>query len=124
MKVFCNLPHGIEFKMPQDKKIFIIGIPVSRLVGLDGEKLSGGKYGVTEMPKEDWDYISKTYKDMEIFKNNLIFAESTEKKGLDKAKEMNETRHGFEQVNVYHRQSEKRLPQGSKTKPYVHGEEI
>ena len=73
--VFANLHNAHEFNLPDGSVLTIKGYPVSRLVGPDGQALPGGVYGETYGVKaEDWEYVLKTYGDMDMFKNGLVFA--------------------------------------------------
>lgn len=100
--VFCNLPNGITFQVPGGENVTFTGTPVSALVGLDGKTLPAGQYGKTRrVPVDTWEYVRKTYKDMELFKANpqLIFAEPDLETGEEKAADLAGTLHGFEQVD-------------------------
>jgi len=98
--VFANLPHGFEFHLPQGRKLTISGCPVSKLVDVEGNRMSGGKYGETRGVKaEDWEYIKANYGEMAMFKNNLVFAEDDHAYGQARAEDQQELRHGMEQAD-------------------------
>ena len=73
--VFANLQSGQSFKLPASAAcpdgvtVTINGLPVSRLKGIDGQSLTGGKYGVTKVPAEQWKQITQIYGKMKMFQN-------------------------------------------------------
>ena len=71
--------------------------------GLRGAKRGSipvGAYGLTVIPRDDWEEIAATYGRTAIFKNNLIFVQDSPDKAEDQAKEQEETRHGLEPVDI------------------------
>lgn len=59
--VYCNLPSGISFRLPDGRKLTFAGYPAARLVSGDGTALPAGQYGKTRnVPLADWEYIQKT----------------------------------------------------------------
>lgn len=101
--VYCNLPSGLSFRLPDGRKLTFQGYPVSRLVGADGQALPAGKFGKTRNVRvEDWEYIARTYAGCGYFQrtNPLLFAHPSEAEGDVIARELGETRSGLEQVDV------------------------
>lgn len=101
--VYCNLPAGLSFRLPDGRKLTFAGYPVSRLVGADGQALRAGKFGKTRNVRvEDWAYIAKTYAACAYLSasNPLLFAAASEAEGDAMARELAETRSGLEQVDV------------------------
>lgn len=107
MFVFANLQTGQRFTLANGKQVVFNGVPVTDLVGRDGNFIPGGKFGVTKVSAEDWDEIKQTYGEMAMFKNGLVFAAKTMDEGQSKALERSGLRHGFEQID----------PNTRKTKP-------
>lgn len=109
--VYCNLPQGLRFTLPDGHAITFAGCPVSRLVGPDGNALPGGKYGKTrDVPRADWEWIYAAYQDAPYLSahNPLLFAANSESEGDAIARDLSSTRHGREQID----------PQKLKTAPY------
>ena len=116
--VYCNLPNGITYKLPDGRTVTFEGYPVSRLVSADGRALAAGKFGVTRnVSVADWEWIVATYGSTALFQNGLIFAEPDEASGAAHAQELAGTRHGMEQADVWNRASDTRLPQAEATTP-------
>lgn len=100
--VYCNLPQGLSFAMPDGRRVTFAGYPVSRLVGPDGNALPAGKYGKTRnVAREDWDWIYGSYRDAPYLdpQNPLLFAANSESEGDAIARDLNSTRHGREQID-------------------------
>lgn len=94
--VRCCLPQDLTFTLPGGRKLTFKGAPVSKLVGLDGNYLRGGKYGETrDVPRADWEWVQKTYGKSRYFQTSppLLFAEDDQASA--------EARHGREQVDVW-----------------------
>lgn len=116
--VYCNLPSGITYKLPDGRTVTFEGYPVSRLVSADGRALAAGKFGVTrDVSVADWEWIAAAYAGTALFQNGLIFAEPDEASGAAHAKELGGTRHGMEQADVWNRAADTRLPQAEATTP-------
>lgn len=103
--VYCNIPNGHSFTLPGGKVLVFKGVPVSHLVGAQGEMLPTGRYGKTgPVPADDWGYIRNTYGTMDMFAEGTngpaIFAEQDEAVGDAKAAEYYRARSGFDQVDV------------------------
>ena len=97
--VFANLPSAQSFRLPGGGHLTVAGMPVSRLKGLDGRNLAGGRYGVTEVPAAVWAEVKKTYGAMRIFQSGLVFDAPTLERGKAMARERGGLRHGCEPVD-------------------------
>lgn len=109
--VRCCLPQDLVFDLPGGRRLTFRGAPVSRLVGMDGNYLRGGKYGETrDVPREDWEWVKKTYAGARFFLADppLLFAEDSAASAEDRAADQAEARHGREQVDVWQGQGETR----------------
>lgn len=101
--VYCNLPSGISFRLPNGRKLTFAGYPASRLVSGDGTVLPAGQYGKTRnVPLADWEYIQKTYGKAAYFNrdNPLLFAAASAAEGDAQAADQSSTRHGMEQIDA------------------------
>lgn len=113
--VYCKLPAGMTFPMPDGRMVKLSGVPVSRLMDSAGLPLPGSGYGKTTVTADDWLYIRKTWGKLPVFRdaNPVIFARAVGTGGDDKAVEQAEVTTGFEQVQV----SGKGKAKGLKTEP-------
>jgi len=114
-EVFCKIPAGMTFPMPDKRRIKLSGVPVSQLMDSSGRPLPGHGYGVTTVAADDWKYIKATWKGHPSFRpdNPVIFARPIGKGGEDQAAEQAEVSTGFEQIEVT---GQNRAP-GLKTEP-------
>ena len=120
--VYCNLPCGITYTLPDGRTLTVAGYPVSRLVSADGRALPAGRFGVTRnVAAADWEWVAATYGNTALFQNGLIFAEPDGASGMAHAKELAGTRHGMEQADVWNRAADTRLPQAETTAPVNKG---
>lgn len=95
--VAYNGVHSQVFDVPckgQVKRVVIKGNNAD-LIGKPKGELYAGGYGLTQVEKEAWDWISKTYKNWPPIKNGLMFA-STSAKVADAAQERADLRNGYE----------------------------
>lgn len=102
--VRCCLPQALTFVLPDGRRLTFQGAPVSRLVGVDGGYLRGGRYGETrDVPRKDWEWVKKTYAKSRYFVTEppLLFAGDDAESAKDRAVEQAEARHGREQVDVW-----------------------
>ncbi|MDE9483245.1 hypothetical protein [Xenorhabdus bovienii] len=99
VSVRLNHPHGIAFPMPDDTNVVLKG-NAFHLFGMEKGTLPVGLYGETMVDADKWDYILKTYGEMEIFKNNLCIWDEKAPSANDKASEKKELRHGREPVDT------------------------
>ncbi|WP_288715235.1 hypothetical protein [uncultured Bilophila sp.] len=116
--VYCNMPNGISFRVPDGRKLTFAGYPVSRLVGAEGEALPAGRFGKTrDVARVDWEWIQKTYGKAPYFdaQNPLLFAAASEREGDAIARDFASTRHGMEQIDVWEN--------GGRTEPYSSDDE-
>ena len=97
--VFANLPHGQAFDLPHGRQVILAGWPVSELLGPHGERLPGGEFGVTEVPADHWEEVTRLYGEMAVLKSGLIFAAPSLEDGQAMARERVALRHGLEPVD-------------------------
>lgn len=96
--VALNRPTGIQFSMPDGRKVLING-NAAHLRGEEKGVLPVGAFGLTTIDRDDWEYIKKTYGRMEVFENGLLFAAERKADAIDEAEEKAELRHGLEPIN-------------------------
>jgi hypothetical protein len=87
-KVYCKLPHGIEFTAG--------GVKVTLKGAYDKNAVAG--FGITVVDAETWEAIAKAHAKHPAIAKNLIFAR--EKDGESKAKELAGEKTGFEKLNA------------------------
>lgn len=92
-------PHGIKFKLNNNRSVVINGNAV-HLKGRTTGVLPDGGFGMTTILREDWEAIKKAYGTMSIFKNGLIFACADTASAQAQAKEHDELKSGFEPVDI------------------------
>lgn len=92
-------PQGIKFNLPNKRSIIING-NATHLRGNRAPILPQGGYGMTTINKDDWEYIKKTYGNMNIFKSGLIFANADAASAESQAKEYDEIKSGFEPIDI------------------------
>lgn len=92
-------PHGIKFKLDNDRSVVING-NAAHLKGKTTGVLPDGGFGMTTILKEDWEAIKNTYGTMSIFKSGLIFASADTASAKAQAQEHDELKSGFEPVDV------------------------
>ena len=97
--VYANLPSGQIFTLPGGVTVAIKGVPASLLRGPDGERLKGGKYGVTRVKRADWEAVLRLYGGMGLFREGLIFAANGEYDGAKEAEVRRDMRHGLEPLD-------------------------
>ena len=105
--VYANLPSGQVFTLPDGGRVEIKGVPASLLRGPDGQRLKGGKYGVTRVRRAEWEAVLRLYGGMSLFRDGLVFAVNSEHDGGQEAHGRRDMRHGFEPLD----------PAGKKVKP-------
>ena len=98
--VACGIPMGQRFNI-NGKTIELKGIPLSHLVSAtqQGMLLPAGKYGMTEIAREDWEAILKNYGYCDFIQNGVIFAEEQKEAVEEKAQEKSKRKLGFEQAD-------------------------
>lgn len=92
-------PHGIKFKLDNNRSVVING-NAAHLKGKTTGVLPDGGFGMTTISKEDWEAIKNTYSTMSIFKSGLIFASADTVSAQAQAKEYDELKSGFEPVDI------------------------
>lgn len=86
----CKLPNGIHM-IQGEKRVRILGWNNNEIVGLS--------HGITrEVPVELWEAWSAEHADSKLVKGGFIFAEESEKRAQDKAKEQADNKSGQEQL--------------------------
>ncbi len=98
--VFYNSPTGIKFRLSNNKVIEINGSPLSELYNPSGNRMSAGKFGITEILRQDYEQIEKMYGSMKIFESGRLYASDSMDYGNDRAKEQEKQVNGNEQVNI------------------------
>lgn len=113
--VYCKIPAGMTFPLPDGRKIKLAGLPLARIMDSAGFPLPGSGYGKTTVAADDWLYIRKTWGSLPAFKasNPVIFARAVGTAGDDQALEQASVTTGFEQIKVDGKDKAKNL----KTKP-------
>lgn len=106
VNVYCKLPNGITYPMPDGRKVRLVGFygdersPL-QVSGLPGRNSIAG-FGVTRnVESELWDEIVKAHGKSLAHKNGLIFAQpSTDKKsGAAQAKDQEREKTGLEPID-------------------------
>lgn len=108
-------PQGIKFKLPDNRQIIING-NAAHLRGQKAPILPSGGFGMTTILKEDWEYIKKTYGNMQVFKSGLIFANADTASAESQAKEHDEIKSGFEPIDIEKEQKVDALKKVKKAK--------
>lgn len=87
----CKLPSGFTITHIDGTKHHLNGAKTSRIYG---------GYGVTEnVPAAVWDAYSKTHEQANIIKNGTLFSVGDVKSASDAAKERENIKTGFEQLD-------------------------
>jgi hypothetical protein len=99
--VFCKLPHGIVYDLPNGTSVRLVGmygdvrspLQVSGLAGRDS--IAG--FGVTRnVSAEDWEQIVKDHGKSLAHAKGLVFAKADDKSGASAAREREKEKTGFE----------------------------
>lgn len=86
----CKLPNGIHM---------IQGDTRVRINGWNNNEIAGLSHGITrDVPEDLWDAWSAEYAESKLVKDGFIFAEASDKKAQDKAKDLAEQSSGMEQL--------------------------
>jgi hypothetical protein len=86
----CKLPNGIHMQVGETRV---------RINGWNNNEIAGLSHGITrEVPASLWEAWSKEHAESKLVKNGFIFAEESEKRAKDKAKDNKEQKSGFEQL--------------------------
>lgn len=104
--VYCKLPHGIRYNLPDGSTLRLIGslgeerspLQVSGMPGRD----SVAGFGVTKnVDAEAWAWVSEHYGDSAAHKNGHVFAQESNdaKSGAAEASEKADEKTGFEPID-------------------------
>ncbi|CAG9259641.1 conserved hypothetical protein [Burkholderia diffusa] len=100
VKVFCKLPHGIVYNLPDDRSVRLVGMYGDersdlQVAGMPGRDSIAG-HGVTLVDADDWEQIVKDHGKSAAHKNGFVFAAKDDKSGEAQAREQEGARTGFE----------------------------
>lgn len=103
VKVFCKLPHGIVYTLPDDRTVRLVGMYGDersdlQVAGMPGRDSVAG-HGVTLVDADDWEQIVKDHGKSAAHKNGFVFAAKDDKSGEAQAREQESGRTGFEPYN-------------------------
>lgn len=84
--------------MPDGRRIKVTGVN-DVLRGKEHGKLIVGGGVYTKMAEDDWAHISKTFAELPMIKNGLLYAEKSPRDAKAAINERKELRNGFEPVN-------------------------
>lgn len=100
VKVYCKLPHGIQYILPNGNRVRLKGFygdersPL-QVSGLPGRDTFLG-FGQTFVEAEDWEQIVKDHGKSAAHVNGLIFAAKDERSGQSEAREKEGQKTGLE----------------------------
>lgn len=100
VKVYCKLPNGIRYDLPDGRRVRLSGFygdersPL-QVSGLPGRDTVMG-FGVTMIEADDWEQIVKDHGKSAAHMNGLIFAAKDDKSGASEAREKEEEKTGLE----------------------------
>ncbi|SKC78333.1 hypothetical protein SAMN05445504_2379 [Burkholderia sp. CF099] len=100
VKVYCKLPHGIRYTMPDGREVRLVGAlgdersPL-QVAGMPGRDSIAG-HGVTSVEAEDWEQIVKDHGKSLAHVKGFIFAAKDDKSGQAEAREKADEKTGFE----------------------------
>ncbi|WP_257803353.1 hypothetical protein [Burkholderia glumae] len=100
VKVYCKLPHGIAYQMPDGRTVTLVGFYGARRVdgtpsGVPGTDTFLG-FGMTMIEAEDWAKIVELHGKSAAHVNGFVFAEKDDKSSESKAREIENEKTGFE----------------------------
>lgn len=100
VKVYCKLPHGIRYTLPDGREVRLVGLygderSELQVAGMPGRDSVAG-FGVTTVDADDWAQIAKVHGDSAAHANGFIFAAKDDKSGESQAKEQSAEKTGFE----------------------------
>lgn len=100
VKVYCKLPHGIRYPMPDGRQVRLIGMYGDERSELQVTDLPGrgsvAGFGVSTVDADDWEQIVKDHGKSAAHINGFVFAAKDEKSGAAEASEKEDERTGFE----------------------------
>lgn len=86
----CKLPNGIFMDAGETRM---------RINGWNNNAIAGLAHGITrEVPETLWDAWRKEHADSKLVANGIIFAERSEARAIDKAKDQKDLKSGHEQM--------------------------
>ncbi|MFM0507661.1 hypothetical protein [Paraburkholderia sp. RL17-373-BIF-A] len=100
VKVYCKLPNGIQYQLPDGRRVRLVGMygdersPL-QVSGLQGRDAVFG-FGVTMVDAEDWEQIVKDHGKSKAHVNELIFAAKDDKSGASQARNNETEKTGLE----------------------------
>lgn len=100
VKVFCKLPHGIRYTLPDGREIRLVGMygderSELQVAGMPGRDAVAG-FGVTTVDSEDWAQIVKDHGKSAAHLNGFIFAAKDDESGEAQANDLESGKTGFE----------------------------
>lgn len=118
VKVFCKLPHGIVYNLPDGRSVRLVGMYGDersdlQVAGMPGRDSIAG-HGVTLVDADDWEQIVKDHGKSAAHKNGFVFAAKDDKSGESQAREQEGERTGFEPYDP-NANREDRTVDGTKT---------
>ncbi|WP_233343481.1 hypothetical protein [Burkholderia cepacia] len=118
VKVFCKLPHGIVYNLPDGRSVRLVGMYGDersdlQVAGMPGRDSIAG-HGVTLVDADDWEQIVKDHGSSAAHKNGFVFAAKDDKSGEAQAREQEGERTGFEPYDP-NANREDRTVDGTKT---------
>lgn len=100
VKVYCKLPHGIRYTMPDGREVRLIGMYGDERSDLQVTDMPGRNsvmgFGVTTVDADDWEQIVKDHGKSAAHVNGFIFAAKDDKSGEAQAREGEDEKTGFE----------------------------
>lgn len=100
VKVYCKLPHGIRYPMPDGRVVRLVGMYGDERSDLQVTDMPGRHavmgFGVTPVDADDWEQIVKDHGKSAAHVNGFIFAAKDEKSGESQAREAENEKTGFE----------------------------
>ncbi|MEX3614573.1 MAG: hypothetical protein VB141_12670 [Burkholderia gladioli] len=121
VKVYCKLPNGMQYILPDGRRVRLIGmygderLPL-QVSGLPGRDSFMG-FGVTTVDAQDWEQIVKDHGKSAAHVNGLIFAAKNERSGGSEAREKEGEKTGLEPYDPQAHPEDKTVdgtPDGSK----------
>lgn len=110
--VYCALPSGITFRLPDGRELTFNGVNSPR----GSRVLTAGRYGITPgVAKDDWEWVARTYAEVAYFTAQppLLHACADPRDGDARAREVSgDTRTGMEQVDVHAEAATQTEPEG------------
>lgn len=86
----CKLPNGIFMDAGETRL---------RINGWNNNTIAGLAHGITpDVPETLWDAWRKEHAESKLVANGIIFAETSEKRAIDKAKDQKDQKSGHEQM--------------------------